>query len=42
MKSEKPMKAIIIIALAVAAAGCAQFPICPEIKLAMCPAQEGK
>jgi hypothetical protein len=22
--------------------GCAQFPVCPEIKLAMCPAQVAK
>lgn len=28
---------ILIITLAVS--GCAQFPVCPEIKLAMCPAQ---
>jgi len=39
MTPEKPMKPIAILALAVLAAGCAQMPICPEIKLALCPAQ---
>lgn len=28
--------------LAVMLTGCAQFPVCPEIKLAMCPAQVAK
>lgn len=32
--------AALLIILALTA--CAQFPICPEIKLAMCPAQVAK
>lgn len=31
------MKTCILI-VALALAGCASFPVCPEIKLAMCPA----
>lgn len=33
------IKALILISLAMLA-GCAQFPVCPEIKLAMCPSGE--
>ena len=29
----------LILMMAILLPGCAQFPICPEIKLAMCPAQ---
>ncbi len=40
MKQEKRMKFITAIVLSAAISGCAQFPFCPEIKLAMCPSAQ--
>jgi len=33
---------LVILAMLAGCAGCAGMPICPEIKLAMCPAQVAK
>lgn len=42
MITEKPMKTIAAMLLLVIAAGCAQMPICPEVKLTLCPMQEAR
>lgn len=35
------MKTAIILSALAVLSGCAQLPICPEIKFAVCPAQGG-